>query len=145
MGTVCDRRRMRFGIGRFWRRPGCVRRAGFHRRRSEDARELGSEYSELPIFPKFPTFLCAGNFGKFGVRCSVFGVRGSVISKAVGGRNVNQGSLTARNERMAALPTPTSNVIVTYVYFFGLAHIPRLAALALSRNGRTLGLALGGG
>ena len=36
-----------------------------------DGRDLGSEYSELAKFPKFPPLLCVGNFGKIGVRCSV--------------------------------------------------------------------------
>ena len=40
-----------------------------------EGRDLGSEYSELRKFPKFPTLLCVGNFGKIGVwfRFSVFG------------------------------------------------------------------------
>ena len=56
-----------------------------------DRRDLGSEYSELPKFPKFPALLCSG---KIGFRCSVFGFRfseSSVFSaiKCLGGRNVN--------------------------------------------------------
>jgi len=42
-----------------------------------DGRDSGSKYSELANFPKFPPFLCVGNFGKIGVWCSgisVFGV-----------------------------------------------------------------------